>query len=49
MSYSTGGASQCPQTFLNEEDEPGEEDVPLETGSLNSYHPDDLNSIYTLH
>ena len=49
MSYSTGGASQCPQIFSDEEDEPEEEDVPSETGSHSSYYPGDLNSIYTLY
>ena len=49
VSYSTCGTSQPSQIFLDEEDEPEEEDVPSETGSHSSYHPGDLNSIYTLY
>ena len=49
VSFSTGGVSQCPQIFLDEEDETEREDIPLEIGSHSSYHPGDLNSIYTLY
>ena len=49
MSYLTVGASQHPQIFSDEEDEPEEKDEPLETGSYSSYNPGDLDSIYTLY